>query len=90
MFEVADFLSARHELQALRNVLVRFVVKVAVMPDLETFGIAPIRAFRAIDALLLFALRCCEIFRGKANNRNRGNWGLWLDPTLLRETEANK
>ena len=35
-------------------------------------------------------VKTLELVVEKANDRNGGNWGLWLDPTLFRETESNK
>ena len=41
MLEVANLLGSRHELQALGNALVRLMVKMAVVPELEATGIGP-------------------------------------------------
>jgi hypothetical protein len=34
-------------------------------------------------------VRTLELIVDKANNRNGGNWGLWLDPTLFREPRTD-
>ena len=42
MFKVANLLFAGHELQTFGNALVRLVVKMAVVPELEARRIAPV------------------------------------------------
>ncbi len=42
MFKVPNLLFTRHKLQTFRNALVRFVIEMAVVPDLEALHVDPI------------------------------------------------
>lgn len=57
----------------------------------EVFRSAVIRgSTHALYELDVTGVKTLELLVEKAQDQNGGNWGLWLDPTLFRESSANK
>jgi len=57
----------------------------------EVFRSAVVRGpAHALYELDVTGVKTLELLVEKAHDQNGGNWGLWLDPTLFRESPANK